>query len=141
MPSDATKRVLVICTGNSCRSIMAEALINERRDARWQAFSAGSRPAGRVHPRAIATLARHGVEAAAPRSKSWEEFAGQHFDHVITVCDAAAAEPCPAFAGGAARLHWSIPDPAAVQGTEEEIDAAFERVFAELSRRIEQELR
>lgn len=140
-PAGATPlRVLVLCTGNSCRSIMAEALINARGAGRFRASSAGSRPTGRVHPRAMETLERHGIDAGTPRSKSWDELAAEPFDYVITVCDAAAAETCPAFPGRFERLHWSIPDPAAVRGSEERIDAAFEAAFSELNHRIEKEL-
>lgn len=134
------KRVLVLCTGNSCRSIMAEALINALGVGQYEAVSAGSNPAGYVHPKSIETLARHGLDAGQPRSKSWDEFAGQHFDLVITVCDAAAAESCPAFLGKHKKLHWSTPDPAKATGTEEEINAAFDEVFFMLKHQIETEL-
>lgn len=135
-----TQKVLVVCTGNSCRSIMAEALINHLRGDRCDAVSAGSEPTGTVHPRALDTLRRHGIEPGPVRSKSWDEFAGEAFDCVITVCDAAAAETCPAFAGRFRRLHWSTPDPAAARGTDETLDAAFEGAFAALRNRIEKEL-
>ncbi len=85
------KRVLVLCTGNSCRSVMAEALFNHLGGGDVVAFSAGSQPAGYVHPKSIETLKAHGIEAGTPRSKSWDEFAGQSFDLVVTVCDQAAA--------------------------------------------------
>jgi arsenate reductase len=134
------KRVLVLCTGNSCRSIMAEALINTLGGHRFQAVSAGSRPAGTVHPDAIATLIRHGIDAGSPASESWDVYAEQSFDFVVTVCDSAAAESCPAFPGHFERLHWSTPDPAAVEGTRAEVEAAFERTFALLKDRIEREL-
>lgn len=119
---------------------MAEALINHLGGERFRAESAGSQPTGTVHPRALATLRRHGIDAGAARSKSWDEFAGEAFDCVITVCDAAAAEPCPAFAGRFRRLHWSTPDPAAASGPDEALDAAFESAFQALRSRIEQEL-
>ncbi len=96
MKSDPIK-VLVVCTGNSCRSIMAEALINDLGQGRYRAWSAGSVPAGSVHPKSIETLTRHGMDPGQPRSKSWHEFAQQSFDLVITVCDQAAAESCPHF--------------------------------------------
>lgn len=134
------KRVLVLCTGNSCRSIMAEALINALGTGRYEAVSAGSNPAGYVHPKSIETLNRHGISVSNPRSKSWDEFAGQPFDLVITVCDAAAAESCPAFLGKHEKLHWSTPDPAKATGTEEEINAAFDEAFGMLKHRIETEL-
>lgn len=134
------KRVLVLCTGNSCRSIMAEALINALGAGRYEAVSAGSDPAGYVHPKSIETLERHGISASNPTSKSWDEFAGERFDLVITVCDAAAAESCPAFLGKHKKLHWSTPDPAKATGTDEEINAAFGEAFNLLKQRIETEL-
>lgn len=134
------KRVLVLCTGNSCRSVMAEALINQLKQGKFEAVSAGSFPAGYVHPKSIETLKRHDIDPGEPRSKSWDEFAGQHFDYVITVCDAAADEVCPAFQGQYQRLHWSTPDPAKAEGTETEIEAAFDEAFQMLKSRIEQEL-
>jgi arsenate reductase len=130
-------RVLVLCTGNSCRSVMAEALINDLGRGRYKASSAGSSPAGYVHPKAIETLRRHGIDPGTPRSKSWDIFANERFDLVITVCDQAAGESCPLFAGSPERLHWSTPDPANVQGTPAEIDAAFEDSFSLLKTRIE----
>ncbi len=138
--SDATKRVLVLCTGNSCRSVMAEALINRLGEGRYRASSAGSRPAGYVHPKAIDTLRRHGIDPGEPVSESWDAYADEAFDYVITVCDSAAAEPCPAFPGGYTKLHWSTPDPAKAEGADAEIDAAFEHAFAMLRERIEAEL-
>jgi len=134
------QEVLVLCTGNSCRSIMAEALINHLGAQRYRAVSAGSAPAGYVHPGALETLRRHGVAYGDVRSKSWDELTHRPFDLVITVCDRAAAETCPAFPGKFTRLHWSIPDPAAATGAEEDIRAAFERAFELLQSRIEKEL-
>ena len=130
-------RVLVLCTGNSCRSIMAEALINHLGQGRFQAWSAGSHPAGYVHPGSIATLQRHGVDPGQPRSKSWDKMITHTFDLVITVCDQAAAEICPIFPGQPRKLHWSIPDPGRVIGTEDEINAAFDQTFFLLKERIE----
>lgn len=134
------KQVLVLCTGNSCRSIMAEALINALGQGRYLARSAGSQPAGFVHPKSIETLKRHGIETGSPRSKSWDELAGQKFDLVITVCDQAASESCPVFLGKHEKLHWSTPDPAKARGTEDEINAAFDEAFNLLKSRIEKEL-
>jgi arsenate reductase len=131
------KKVLVLCTGNSCRSIMAEALINHSSKGRFKAVSAGSKPAGYIHPKSIETLKRHGIVAEAMRSKSWDEFAGQSFDLVISVCDQAAAESCPLFSGSAKKLHWSTPDPAKVTGTEAEINAGFDKAFNLLKINIE----
>ncbi len=135
------KKVLVLCTGNSCRSIMAEALINHLGDGRFQAVSAGSQPAGYVHPQSLATLQRHGVACYQPRSKSWDEFAGAHFDYVITVCDEAAKEACPVFHGDVQKLHWSTPDPAKAKGDEEQIRQAFDQAYDMLQARIRDELR
>ena len=134
------KKILVLCTGNSCRSVLAEALINHLGAGRYKAVSAGSKPAGYVHPKSIETLERHGIAVGTPQSKSWDEFDGQNFDLVITVCDAAASEPCPVFFGKHEKLHWSTPDPASAKGTDAEIDAAFDEAFAMLKARIEKEL-
>lgn len=134
------KKVLVLCTGNSCRSVMAEALINQLKKGEYEAVSAGSFPAGYVHPKSIETLKRHGIDPGKPRSQSWDDFAGEHFDYVITVCDAAANETCPAFQGQYQRLHWSTPDPAKAEGSEADIEAAFDDAFNMLKTRIEQEL-
>ena len=142
MPGNITgQSVLVLCTGNSCRSVIGEALINALGGSRFRAYSAGSQPTGYVHPRAIETLKRQGIEPGEPRSKSWDEFADSQFDYVITVCDSAAAESCPVFGGGGYRqLHWSTPDPAKATGTDQEIDAAFDEACAMLRKRIENEL-
>ncbi len=134
------RKILVVCTGNSCRSIIAEALINSLGAGRFHAMSAGSQPAGYVHPLALGTLRRHGIDPGEPQSQSWENFADEYFDYVITVCDSAAAETCPTFPGGFERMHWSTPDPAKATGTEEEITAAFEQAFDMLERRVREEL-
>lgn len=134
------KKVLVVCTGNSCRSIMAEALINQLGAATVRAASAGSTPAGFVHPKSIAALRRNGVSFSEPRSKSWDDFTRASFDLVLTVCDNAANETCPNFQGTYNKLHWSIPDPAQVEGSEEEIDEAFDGTLKLLRERIEDEL-
>jgi arsenate reductase len=137
MTSDVLK-ILVLCTGNSCRSVMAEALINGLARGRYRAWSAGSHPAGYVHPKSIETLTRHGINPGQPRSKSWHELAEESFDLVITVCDQAAGESCPRFPGTPKQLHWSMPDPAKVAGSEAEIDAAFDETFSLLRERVEQ---
>lgn len=137
MKSDVLN-VLVLCTGNSCRSVMAEALINQLGYGRCRAWSAGSVPAGYVHPKSIETLQRHGIDPGQPRSKSWDECAAQSFDLVITVCDQAASESCPRFPGNPRKLHWSTPDPAKVTGSEAEIDEAFDRAFFMLKSRVEE---
>lgn len=133
-------RVLVLCTGNSCRSVMAEALFNHLGKDTIEAVSAGSNPAGYIHPKSIETLKRHGIDPGSPRSKSWDEFAGQHFDLVVTVCDSAAAESCPAFIGPVKKLHWSTPDPAKATGTDEQVAAAFDEAFRMLETRVEEYL-
>ncbi|HMV55997.1 MAG: arsenate reductase ArsC [Nitrospira sp.] len=133
----AIVKVLVLCTGNSCRSIMAEALINALRPGRYHAVSAGSHPTGYVHPKSIDTLKRHGIDPGQPKSKSWNEFSHQTFDLVITVCDQAAAEACPLFLGAPTKMHWSTPDPAKATGSEVEIDAAFDQAFLMLKKRVE----
>jgi arsenate reductase len=130
--------VLVLCTGNSCRSVMAEAIINHFGRGRYRAWSAGSVPAGYVHPKSIETLQRHGMDSGQPRSKSWNEVAAQLFDLVITVCDQAAGETCPFFPGSPKKLHWSTPDPAKATGSEADIDAAFDRAFFMLKSRVEE---
>ena len=135
--SDVLK-VLVLCTGNSCRSVLAEALINGLARGRYRAWSAGSHPAGYVHPKSIETLTRHGIDPGQPRSKSWNECAEESFDLVITVCDQAAGESCPLFHGTPKKLHWSTPDPATVTGSEAEIDTAFDHVFFMLKDRVEE---
>ncbi|WP_439106439.1 arsenate reductase ArsC [Congregibacter sp.] len=134
------KKVLVLCTGNSCRSIMAEALINHLGEGRYEAVSAGSFPAGYVHPTSIETLKRHDVPVVDPRSKSWDEFASDCFDLILTVCDQAANETCPAFLGNFERKHWSIPDPAKAAGSDAEVQGAFDEVFNLLRSRIQAEL-
>ena len=119
---------------------MAEALVNHLGQGHYEAVSAGSDPAGFVHPKSLLTLQRHGIIIENPHSKSWDEFACQTFDKVITVCDQAASESCPAFLGQYEKLHWSTPDPAKAKGTDEEIDKAFDQAFYMLKDRIEKEL-
>lgn len=135
------QRVLVLCTGNSCRSVMAEALFNHFGKGHIEAVSAGSFPAGYVHPKSIETLKRHNIDPGQPRSKSWDEFANQHFDLVVTVCDQAAGETCPFFPGKPKKLHWSTPDPAKATGTDADIEAAFDEAFTMLKERIEDYLK
>lgn len=126
-------RVLVLCTGNSCRSVMGEALFNHLGRGQIEAFSAGSAPAGYIHPKSIETLKRHGINPGEPRSKSWDEFQGQSFDLVVTVCGD-AAETCPIFLGATKKLHWGTPDPA--KAPEAEMDAAFDQAFLYLKNQI-----
>lgn len=138
MPDAKKQKVLFLCTGNSCRSIMAEALLNHLAGDRFDAVSAGSQPSGFVHPGSLATLARHGIPAGAtPASKSWDAFTDTAFDVIVTVCDSAAAEACPIFPGKAHKLHWSTPDPAHATGTPAEIEAAFDTAFHMLRKNIE----
>lgn len=129
--------ILVLCTGNSCRSIMAEAIFNHLGAGRVQAYSAGSQPTGAVHPQSLATLERYGISTEGYRSKSWDDFAETPLNLVITVCDNAAGETCPVFFGAPLKAHWGAPDPAHAQGTEAEIHAEFDHVFSLLKRRIE----
>jgi arsenate reductase len=131
------KNVLFLCTGNSARSILAESLLNQLGGGRFEAASAGSHPKGRVHALALELLEREGLPTAGLRSKGWDEFAGapERFDTVITVCDDAAGETCPV-AAQETKLHWSIPDPAAVTGTQAERRAAFEAAYRDLEKRI-----
>ena len=119
-------KVLFLCTGNSCRSQLAEALVNARMGERWEAVSAGTQPAGYVHPKALAALAEVGIQHQG-RSKLADEFRGVAFDLVVTVCDA-AAEDCPLWLGQGRRVHHSFPDPAKATGTDEEIMRAFRSV-------------
>jgi len=119
---------------------MAEMLLNHLGNGLYHAFSAGSFPTGKVQPKSMETLKRHGIEPGEPRSKSWYEFSDKNFDLVVTVCDLAAGETCPFFPGSPKKLHWSTPDPAQATGTEEEINAAFDQAFHFLKTRIEKEL-
>jgi arsenate reductase (thioredoxin) len=132
--AESKARVLILCTGNSARSQMAERLLRHLGRGRHEVFSAGTKPVG-VNPLAIEAMREMGIDISTQRSKFVAEFAGQQFATVITVCDS-AAEQCPVFPGAPARVHWSLADPAAVSGTPEEKLAAFLRVRDELARRI-----
>lgn len=130
--------VLVLCTGNSARSILGEALFNHLGRGRVRAFSAGSQPSGQVNPVALETLERHGVPLPEARSKSWDEFAAPgapQLDFIFTVCASAAGEACPVWPGHPATAHWGIADPAHVEPLEAR-RAAFETAYAELEKRI-----
>jgi arsenate reductase len=131
--------VLFLCTGNSARSIMAEAILNHKSKGMFAAYSAGSHPSGAARPEALRQIASAGISTEGLRSKSWDEFAqtgAPHLDFVFTVCDSAAKEACPYWPGLPMTAHWGIPDPAAVKGTPEEIDRAFHDAFVVLDRRI-----
>lgn len=129
-------RVLFLCTGNSCRSILAEATFNHLAPSGWHAISAGSHPTGSVHPRSLALLAREGISTVGVHSKSWDDL-GETPDVVITVCGSAAGETCPAYLGRAVRAHWGVEDPAHATGTDAQIDAAFDAAYRTLRARIE----
>ncbi len=128
--------ILFLCTGNSARSILAEATFNHLAPAGWRAISAGSHPTGAVHPRALALLEREGISAGGLRSKSWERLPVTP-DVVITVCASAAGEPCPANLEAAVRSHWGVDDPASVIGTDAQQEAAFTSAYRILRMRIE----
>ena len=135
----AVRTVLVLCTGNSARSILAEALFNQLGNGRIAAFSAGSKPTGMPHPGAVRLLTRRGIDTSGFRSKSWSEFTGAdapEIDLAITVCGNAAGEACPLFPGTPLRAHWGLPDPADVSGSEAAVDAAFEQSWHLLEQRV-----
>jgi len=131
--------VLFLCTGNSARSIMAEAILNHKGKPNFTACSAGSHPAGFIRPEAIRQLEKAGLSSSGLRSKSWNEWAGPdapQLDFVFTVCDNAARETCPVWPGQPVTAHWGVPDPASVRGSPTEIDRAFSLAFSILDRRI-----
>jgi arsenate reductase (thioredoxin) len=137
--ADRPYHVLFVCTGNSARSILAEALLQHWGQGRFRAFSAGSHPKGAVHPLALKVLERAHYPTQGYRSKSWDEFAGPDappLDFIFTVCGNAAAEECPYWPGHPVTAHWGVDDPAAVEGTEAERLRAFDRAFRELEARI-----
>lgn len=133
------RQVLFLCTGNSCRSQLAEAIVNARLGDTWSAVSAGVQPAGYVHPLALQVLSEIGITPTHPRSKSTDEFRQTPFDLVITVCDD-AAENCPVWLGQGRRLHLGFPDPAKAQGSAEEVLAAFRQVRDDIAQRMLAEL-
>ena len=135
-----TTNVLFLCTGNSARSILAEALLGVLGRGRFKAYSAGSHPSGRVQPMAAELATKLGYPPEKLRSKSWDEYAqpgAPRMDFIITVCDNAAGEVCPIWPGQPIAAHWGVPDPAAVQGSEEERRAAFRDALVTLRRRVE----
>ncbi|MFM7350339.1 MAG: arsenate reductase ArsC [Erythrobacter sp.] len=132
--------ILVLCTGNSARSILGEVILNRLGKGRVTAFSAGSQPKGAVHPGALRLLAARGIDTSGLRSKSWHVFTGPdapRIDLVITVCGNAAGEACPVFPGTPLRAHWGLPDPAAVTGDHAAVDAAFAQTWDWLTMRVE----
>jgi protein-tyrosine-phosphatase len=138
--TDKTYHVLFLCTGNSARSIMAEAILNVLGHGRFKAYSAGSHPSGQVQPMARELAEAIGFDASQVRSKSWDEFAvdgAPEMDIVITVCDNAAGEACPVWLGHPALAHWGVPDPVTATGDEEDRRRAYTAAFATLRRRIE----
>ena len=137
--TDRPFSVLVLCTGNSARSILGEAILGELGKGRIVAHSAGSKPKGVPHPGALRLLARKGIDTARFRSKSWNEFTGTDappIDLAITVCGNAAGEACPVFMGAPLKAHWGLPDPADTEGSEGEVDAAFEQTWHWLDQRV-----
>ena len=137
--AEPTYNVLFLCTGNSARSIMAEAILNRLGAGRFRAYSAGSHPKGAVNPRTIQLLKRLNHATDGFRSKSWDEFAqpgAPRLDFVFTVCDQAAQEICPIWPGQPMTAHWGVPDPAAAEGTEAEIGLAFSDAYRQLNNRI-----
>ena len=132
--------ILVLCTGNSARSILGEALFSTLGEGRVKAFSAGSKPVGRVNPFALGRLEAEGFDVSGFRSKSWDEFTGEgapEIDIVVTVCGNAAGETCPVWIGGPITVHWGFPDPAGVEGSDGDIRAAFKDVYDGLRANVE----
>ena len=132
--------ILILCTGNSARSVMAEAILNRRGKGRFKAYSAGSKPAGAVNPVGAKLLAAKGYDIGQYSSKSWDEFSGEwapKMDVVITVCDNAGGETCPLWPGAPVRTHWGFPDPAAVEGTASEKLAAFKEIYGAIDAYME----
>jgi arsenate reductase len=128
--------IVFLCTGNSCRSILSEATFNHLAPAGMRALSAGSQPTGWLHPRALALLARKGISTTGYSSKSWDDLPAVP-DIVVTVCSSAAGETCPAYLGPVLRTHWGLDDPSHIQGSDEEIEAAFERTYQIIRARTE----
>jgi arsenate reductase len=138
--SDKTFNILVLCTGNSARSIMGEALFNTLGKGRFKAYSAGSHPTGKVHPFAIEAVERLGYPVGDLRSKSWDEFAvpeAPQMDFIFTVCDRAAGEVCPVWPGQPITAHWGFEDPAAFVGTDEEKRRKFQEIFRFMTNRVQ----
>lgn len=138
--TDKVYNVLILCTGNSARSILGEALINHLGQGRFRGYSAGSQPTGKVNSYALKTLEKHGIDSSGYRSKSWDEFGVEgapQMDFVFTVCGSAAGETCPVWPGHPMRAHWGVDDPACVGSNDEEAMVAFAKAFMILKRRVE----
>lgn len=129
-------KVLFVCTHNRCRSILCEAIVNQLGEGKIQAFSAGSVPAGQVHPLSLKFLEQQGYATDGLRSQSWDEFASTPLDLVVTVCDSAANEACPLWMGETPTLHWGLPDPSKVEGSDAEIEDAFLNVMARIEVKV-----
>ena len=137
--ADQPFNALFLCTGNSARSVMAEAILNKLGDGKFRAYSAGSQPRGQVHPQTLRLLKSLGYDTSAFRSKSWQEFAepsAPSLDFVFTVCDNAAGETCPIWPGQPMTAHWGVPDPAAAKGTKAQVALAFKDAYRMLHQRI-----
>ena len=137
--NDDVRNVLILCTGNSCRSIMAECILNRLGQGRFRAYSAGSHPTGKIHPYALDRLRKFNHPTGELRSKDWSEFDqpnGPEMDLVITVCDRAAGEVCPVWPGQPVTAHWSFADPAAFEGSETEVRAFFAEIYGQIERRL-----
>ena len=130
-------KILYICTHNRCRSILSEAITNHLAKGKLQAFSAGSQPVGEVHPLSLKYLAEKGISTEGLKSQSWDEFESVDPDIVVTVCDSAAAEACPVWFGDTVQVHWGLPDPSKLQGTEAEVRDAFYSVMSTIERRVQ----
>jgi len=135
--TETSYKILFLCTGNSCRSIMAEAILNQLGGKLFEASSAGSKPVGYVHPQALACLKRNGVPAGEPYSKSWDDFTDADMNLVVTVCASAAGEACPVFPGSPAKIHWGLPDPADAQGTDAAVAQIFQAVYDGLHQHLQ----
>lgn len=131
-------KILYICTHNRCRSILSEAITNHLSKGKLQAFSAGSQPAGQVHPLSLKYLEEKGVSIDGLKSQSWDEYEAEQPDIVVTVCDSAANEACPVWFGDTAKIHWGLPDPSKLEGSEAEIREAFYAVMDTIDQRVKQ---
>jgi arsenate reductase len=130
-------KILYICTHNRCRSILSEAITNHLAKGKLKAFSAGSQPVGQVHPLSLKYLAEKGISIEGLKSQSWDDFAVEQPDIVVTVCDSAASETCPVWIGDTVKVHWSLPDPSKLQGSEAEVRDAFYAVMKTIEQRLQ----